>query len=808
MLAVAGACLLPGLLWAAPPNFDVGIQQMRYGDAVASQRNKKAILPIGRTSLKAPFARQQSEGLCGNSAPDPGEECDDGNTMNGDGCSAQCKIETGFDCSDAIPGQDTQNAVGDGSFELDDGSWDIDGWFAGLCDASCTGGQNFASDGSNWVWIGGLADTPDAGSATQTFVIPNSATDLSFDVFSAASGCGDSTVAVDIDGNQLWRYEDQGNGECKTTEPFEYEPVTVDVSAFADGNPHTLTLTGDYVPGGGGQVASWFLDNFQVSVPRIPPVPPVPSACAPIVCGDGLLGRTESCDDGNAISGDGCSSVCLVEQPDYFCDAPLPPAPSGNDVQDGSLELGFPNYYWKQSGTVFDPIGSGATFGANLGSDGALFAWFGGTTVPNNQTIEQDLTISATATDLTFDLLVGICDSADDSLTIEIDGNEVYRYDCTADTARYVIQTVPLNAFADGGFHTLTFIGNTVATNGGNSNFFVDNIAIKDNTPFAGKPGSCWALPPACGPVEQFNAGIPAGWTVINLGTDASDGWGASNDGICGTGNWTPNNGFNNQTGGEGLSACSDSDAVAQADTDAGGTPGTVDSFLCLPELDLRDTVNPIVAFRANYQAVTNLANDNGTPSDPSDDFDDDLLFVFVGTQAPSALTLAGYTPVLNVFDHLDQTLALSPPGVYRADLSAIEQADSAYVCFRYRATNGWFGQVDNVAVRAPSCALTADPDGDGIGNETDNCTLVANPTQVDSDLDGYGNACDADLNNDCVVSPIDLGLHKLNFFSQPRPEVGVADANADGFVNFSDIGILKEAFFNPPGPSASETCR
>jgi len=31
------------------------------------------------------------------------------------------------------------------------------------------------------------------------------------------------------------------------------------------------------------------------------------------VCGDGLIGRGETCDDGNAVSGDGCSSTCQLE---------------------------------------------------------------------------------------------------------------------------------------------------------------------------------------------------------------------------------------------------------------------------------------------------------------------------------------------------------------------------------------------------------------------------------------------------------------------------------------------------------------
>ena len=42
-------------------------------------------------------------GYCGNGILDPGEQCDDGNTNNGDGCSATCQIETGWQCP--APGQ-------------------------------------------------------------------------------------------------------------------------------------------------------------------------------------------------------------------------------------------------------------------------------------------------------------------------------------------------------------------------------------------------------------------------------------------------------------------------------------------------------------------------------------------------------------------------------------------------------------------------------------------------------------------------------------------------------------------------------
>lgn len=90
------------------------------------------------------------------------------------------------------------------------------------------------------------------------------------------------------------------------------------------------------------------------------------------------------------------------------------------------------------------------------------------------------------------------------------------------------------------------------------------------------------------------------------------------------------------------------------------------------------------------------------------------------------------------------------------------------------------------------------DTDGDGVVDIADNCIATANADQRDSDADGFGNLCDSDLNDDCVVNVLDLGIFKALFFTTDAD----ADFNGDGVVNALDLGILRVNYFLPPGPS------
>ena len=108
------------------------------------------------------------------------------------------------------------------------------------------------------------------------------------------------------------------------------------------------------------------------------------------------------------------------------------------------------------------------------------------------------------------------------------------------------------------------------------------------------------------------------------------------------------------------------------------------------------------------------------------------------------------------------------------------------------------------------SSALAQDADGDGVTDDFDNCIDRPNgPTipdaggfsQRDTDGDGIGNACDADLNGDGGVDFLDLGsLASVFFTSNPN-----ADFNGDGSVDFGDLGRMAVLFFLPPGPTCCE---
>lgn len=99
------------------------------------------------------------------------------------------------------------------------------------------------------------------------------------------------------------------------------------------------------------------------------------------------------------------------------------------------------------------------------------------------------------------------------------------------------------------------------------------------------------------------------------------------------------------------------------------------------------------------------------------------------------------------------------------------------------------------------------DSDGDGLPDDGDNCILVPNADQLDSDGDGCGNRCDGDFDQSGLVDAVDLSaIIQTGFGStQGRFDVQVPhDTTTGGLVNVVDLSYAVNVLYGrAPGPSA-----
>jgi fibro-slime domain-containing protein len=219
--------------------------------------------------------------LCGDSRRVLGEGCDDGNADGGDGCTSSCQIEAGYDCP--TPGQlCVSNAIcGDGFVafgeQCDDGNAEVvdgcnavcaleAGWECPLPGALC---RPVCGDGL----LAGNERCDDAnvavgdGCAANCTLEPGFACDAPGDACRATI-CGDGTA--------------EGSEQCDDGNAVPYDGCTADCvnePVCADGGAGYL--------------------------------------CA-AVCGDGMKFPEEQCDDGNNTIDDGCSPECEIE-PGFDC---------------------------------------------------------------------------------------------------------------------------------------------------------------------------------------------------------------------------------------------------------------------------------------------------------------------------------------------------------------------------------------------------------------------------------------------------------------------------------------------------------
>jgi cysteine-rich repeat protein len=241
---------------------------------------------------------------CGNGHIDPGEECDDGNIVDHDGCTADCRIESFCGNSIVEPGEECD----DGNYEDEDG-----------CSRSCF--VEFGC-GNGVLEVGEECDD---------------------DNIDSGDGCNGECIiesGLAVCGNGVHEYPeicDDGNVEpgdgCDSTCQKE--------NGCGDGilTPPEQCDDKNGVEGDGCSnecLVEFICGNGDCSIEQGENCELCPVDCCPN-CGNGILNDGEECDDGDNSNGDGCSRGCTDEDGSSDCGNSLweigEECDDGNDVE-------------------------------------------------------------------------------------------------------------------------------------------------------------------------------------------------------------------------------------------------------------------------------------------------------------------------------------------------------------------------------------------------------------------------------------------------------------------------------------------
>lgn len=240
---------------------------------------------------------------CGNGRLDAGEGCDDGNVLDGDGCSATCQLQ---DAAEA------ETCAGAPIALTDD---------AGVLRGAVSG-----------TIVGKTQKVPPCNDQyTDSYVISGGVE------MPSSSMPGDAIYAVTptMDGRMRVELHDTFHGvvgilsdaPCTLRDPKNGAGKLPNVLGCSNGgrSPHNLNpdpyaiegLSGDkvaFAPVVAGHQYFVVVDSFSSKSTQAGEGPfTLQLEVQPGVCGNGVLDAAEACDDGNTNAGDGCDASCALE---------------------------------------------------------------------------------------------------------------------------------------------------------------------------------------------------------------------------------------------------------------------------------------------------------------------------------------------------------------------------------------------------------------------------------------------------------------------------------------------------------------
>ena len=220
-------------------------------------------------------------GCCGNGQiqVSRGEQCDDRNTFSGDGCDELCQLETGWRCIyGGVPCVSICN----------------DGLIVGL--ETCEDGNTVSGDGCSstcqlergwYCAVGG----PCSSRCSDGIIAGNEQCDDGQNPPQNGNGCS-ASCAIEP-GYSCTGEPSQCTYSCGNRSIDLGEQCDDGNTVSGDGCSNVCQMESGYICTG------------------------MPSVCSP-VCGDGVITPTEQCDDHNSVPSDGCSAFCQFE-PGWTC---------------------------------------------------------------------------------------------------------------------------------------------------------------------------------------------------------------------------------------------------------------------------------------------------------------------------------------------------------------------------------------------------------------------------------------------------------------------------------------------------------